>query len=194
LPPKTTDAEGKAVFQWTPEAGVRPGNYTIQAFISGQAGVAASKTITVYYKASISVDKYMVNVGETLTITVTVTPPTADLTVTIKILDYTGAEVATLTGTTDAEGKAVFQWVVGPEVRAGPYTVQAFISGQVGVVASISTRVIKVPPVGGRDVLIDKFELAKEYVLTCLEESLFTITVTLIALLALALILLKVKK
>jgi len=145
----------------------------------------ACAVVATEYTATITTDKDVVGVGETVTITVTISPPTAGVTITVKIIDPRGAERTLPPATTDAEGKAVFYWTVETGAPVGTYTLEAYISGQAGVAASKTIRVITPPPVGGKVLPTDKFELIKLYVASNMP----TLTTGMIVLIAVAIIL-----
>lgn len=147
-------------------------------------------TVAAEYTATITTDKDVVRVGETVTITVTISPPTAGVVITIKIIDPRGGERTLPPATTDAEGKAVFHWTVETGAPAGTYTLEAYISGQAGVAASKTIRVIIPPPVGGKVLPTDKLDLVKSYI----AEYVPMMTIGTLALIAIAAILVVISR
>jgi len=147
------------------------------------------------YSATITTDKDVVTVGETITITVVISPPAAGVTITIKIIDPVGAERTLPPETTDTNGKAVFHWTPEPGIREGVYTLEVYISGQAGVAATKTIKIVVPPPVGGSDLLIDKLELAISYIRMCimniLSELIIVIAILLFATIALSIIIKK---
>jgi len=134
------------------------------------------------YTATITTDKDVLTVGETVTITVTISPPTAGVTITIKIIDPIGAERTLPPETTDANGKAVFYWTPEIGIRPGTYTLEAYISGQPGVAATKTIRIVVPPPVGGSVIPTNKLELVQSYVETCIKSILSEVIVTIVSL------------
>lgn len=152
-------------------------------------------TVAQPYTATITTDKDVVTVGQTITITVTISPPTSGVMITIKIIDPVGTERPLPPKATDANGKAVFYWTPEPGAREGTYTLEVYISGQAGVAATKTVRVVVPPPVGGKVILIDKLELAESYIIACVNaimtELVIAITTLLIAATVLSIIIRK---
>ena len=144
--------------------------------------VAAQLTVT------ITVDKPMVAVGQTVTITVSTDPPTPNLPIIIEVYDPRGNLWEILPEQpTGADGKVVVTWTVSPGAPAGTWTLKAYVSGQPGVTDTTTVTVLATPVVGGAVVEGSGLELAAASVASMASESAPCAALCAAALVALAL-------
>ncbi|AQA24332.1 bacterial Ig-like domain family protein [Rhodococcus sp. MTM3W5.2] len=133
-------ADGKATYQWTPNAA---GAHTLNAVFSGHDNVLGSTTTAQVNVAEAPVPSTIAlapitdgQVGKASTITATINPAAAGGTVELK---DGAASLATLP--VGADGKATYQWTPN---AAGAHTLNAVFSGHDNVLGSTTTAQVNV--------------------------------------------------
>ncbi|MEM4308098.1 MAG: NosD domain-containing protein [Thermoplasmata archaeon] len=154
---KLTDADGKAVFEFTASTNVTTTTIvkiTATATKTGYAYVTNSANLTIKspepLKVTISVSKEQIDPGNSVKFSVTVydykNAPVSNATVTIELSNNSIGTLNTTTKLTDADGRAVFEFTASTNISATTIVTITAMAGKAGYVNATGSANLTVKP------------------------------------------------